>query len=103
MALPLFHVHGLGNGLHCWLITGCRTRLLERFAHQAGREVFLQFRPTLFFGVPTMYVRMLEWGPAPASEIGAFMRLFVSGSAPLPGRWYSMNLNRCTNTESCRT
>ena len=83
LALPLFHVHGLGNGLHCWLISGCRTRLLERFSQQSAYETFLQFGPTLFFGVPTMYVRMLEWEPTNAREIGAFMRLFVSGSAPL--------------------
>jgi malonyl-CoA/methylmalonyl-CoA synthetase len=66
LALPLFHVHGLGNGLHCWLMSGCRTKLLERFSHQSVCETFLQFRPTLFFGVPTMYVRMLEWEPAHA-------------------------------------
>jgi len=83
LALPLFHVHGLGNGLHCWLMSGCRTRLLERFSHRSACETFLQFRPTLFFGVPTMYVRMLEWEPAHAREIGSCMRLFVSGSAPL--------------------
>jgi malonyl-CoA/methylmalonyl-CoA synthetase len=84
LALPLFHVHGLGNGLHCWLISGCRTRLLERFSHQTAPEVFRQFRPTLFFGVPTMYVRMLDWEPAHCREIGSWMRLYVSGSAPLP-------------------
>jgi malonyl-CoA/methylmalonyl-CoA synthetase len=83
LALPLFHVHGLGNGLHCWLMSGCRTRLLERFSHRSACETFLQFRPTLFFGVPTMYARMLEWEPAHAREIGSCMRLFVSGSAPL--------------------
>ncbi len=83
LALPLFHVHGLGNGLHCGLMSGCRTQLLERFSHQSACETFLQFRPTLFFGVPTMYTRMLEWEPAHAREIGSFMRLFVSGSAPL--------------------
>jgi acyl-CoA synthetase (AMP-forming)/AMP-acid ligase II len=55
----------------------------ERFSHQSACETFLQFRPTLFFGVPTMYVRMLEWESAHARGIGAFMRLFVSGSAPL--------------------
>jgi malonyl-CoA/methylmalonyl-CoA synthetase len=33
LALPLFHVHALGNGLHCWLISGCRMRMLERFEH----------------------------------------------------------------------
>ncbi len=84
LALPLFHVHGLGNGLHCWLMSGCRTRLLERFEHQTAAATFLDFRPTLFFGVPTVYVRLLGFDPAIAREIGGFMRLFVSGSAPLP-------------------
>ena len=86
LALPLFHVHGLGNGLHCWLISGCRMRLEERFEHQAAPGVFLDFRPTLFFGVPTVYVRMLDFDAAIAREIGTFMRLFVSGSAPLPAQ-----------------
>jgi malonyl-CoA/methylmalonyl-CoA synthetase len=83
LPLPLFHVHGLGNGLHCWLISGCRMRLLERFEHQKAANEFLDFRPTLFFGVPAMYVRLLDLPPEQAREIGGFMRLFVSGSAPL--------------------
>ena len=84
LALPLFHVHALGNGLHCWLISGCRMRLLERFEHQTATEQFLDFRPTLFFGVPTIYVRLLETPREAATQIGRAMRLFVSGSAPLP-------------------
>jgi malonyl-CoA/methylmalonyl-CoA synthetase len=83
LTLPLFHAHGLGNGLHCWLISGCRTRLLERFVHQTARDIFASFRPTLFFGVPTIYVRLLDFDARSAREIGSFMRLFVSGSAPL--------------------
>ena len=86
LALPLFHVHALGNGLHCWLMSGCRMRLIERFEHQTAAQVFLDFRPTLFFGVPTIYVRMLAFDSAVAREIGSFMRLFVSGSAPLPAQ-----------------
>jgi malonyl-CoA/methylmalonyl-CoA synthetase len=86
LALPLFHVHGLGNGLHCWLASGCRMRLLERFEQQKAAAAFLDFRPTLFFGVPTIYVRLLDLPAAAAREIGAFMRLFVSGSAPLPAQ-----------------
>jgi malonyl-CoA/methylmalonyl-CoA synthetase len=84
LALPLFHVHGLGNGLHCWLASGCRMRLLERFDHRTAAAEFRDFRPTLFFGVPTVYVRMLDFDPTVAREIGSFTRLFVSGSAPLP-------------------
>ena len=38
LTLPLFHVHALGNGLHCWLASGCRMRLLERFDQQHGRR-----------------------------------------------------------------
>jgi malonyl-CoA/methylmalonyl-CoA synthetase len=84
LALPLFHIHALGNGLHCWLASGCRMRLLERFDHKTALDEFRDFRPTLFFGVPTIYVRLLDTPPEIAHEIGDRMRLFVSGSAPLP-------------------
>jgi malonyl-CoA/methylmalonyl-CoA synthetase len=86
LALPLFHIHALGNGLHTWLVSGCRMRLLERFDHRTAVDEFLAFQPTLFFGVPTMYVRLLDTPPETARAIGARMRLFVSGSAPLPAQ-----------------
>jgi malonyl-CoA/methylmalonyl-CoA synthetase len=85
-ALPLFHVHGLGNGVCSWLVSGCRMRLVERFDITRALEWFQAFRPTLFFGVPTIYVRLLELPPDEARDIGAAMRLFVSGSAPLPSQ-----------------
>jgi malonyl-CoA/methylmalonyl-CoA synthetase len=84
LPLPLFHVHGLGNGLHCWLASGCRTRLLERFDHTRIADELLDFRPTLFFGVPTMYTRLVDLPADAARRIGAAARLFVSGSAALP-------------------
>jgi malonyl-CoA/methylmalonyl-CoA synthetase len=86
LALPLFHVHALGNGLHCWLLSGCRMRMLERFDHRTAEDTFLAYQPTLFFGVPTVYVRMLGFTPGAAREIGKRARLFVSGSAPLPAQ-----------------
>jgi malonyl-CoA/methylmalonyl-CoA synthetase len=86
LALPLFHIHALGNGLHTWLLSGCRMRLLERFDHRTAIGEFESFAPTLFFGVPTVYVRLLETPPDAAQRIGKTMRLFVSGSAPLPAQ-----------------
>ena len=83
-ALPLFHVHGLGNGVMTWLLSGCRMRLVERFDITRAATWFTEFSPTLFFGVPTIYVRLLELPETTARAIGAGMRLFVSGSAPLP-------------------
>jgi len=85
--LPLFHVHGLANGIHGWLASGCLMRLLERFDHRTTPGVMTEFEPTLIFGVPTVYVRLLD--PAVVTDeqaraIGGAARLFVSGSAPLP-------------------
>ena len=84
LALPLFHVHSLANGIHCWLLSGCTMRLLVRFEHQKAANEFLDFKPTLFFGVPTIYIRLLEQPADIAKKIGTNMRLFACGSAPLP-------------------
>jgi malonyl-CoA/methylmalonyl-CoA synthetase len=99
--LPLFHVHGLGNGLHSWLISGCTMRLLERFDQRTAAAVLTEFRPSLVFGVPTIYVRLLD--PAVVSddtarEIGATARLFVSGSAPLPAHVHAAFRERYGHT-----
>ena len=83
-ALPLFHVHGLGNSVHCWLLSGCHMRLVPRFEARRAAAWFADYQPTVFFGVPTMYVRLLEIDAVAASAIGARARLFVCGSAPLP-------------------
>jgi malonyl-CoA/methylmalonyl-CoA synthetase len=86
LSLPLFHVHALGNGIHAWLMSGCKMKLLVRFEHQKASEEFIQFKPTLFFGVPTVYIRLLELPEATAKIIGSNARLFVCGSAPLPAQ-----------------
>ena len=82
--LPLFHVHGLANGVHCWLISGCHMRLTERFDHAKAAGWFEEYRPTVFFGVPAMFIRLLELPAEVARTIGSRLRLAVSGSAPLP-------------------
>jgi malonyl-CoA/methylmalonyl-CoA synthetase len=84
LALPLFHVNGLANALHTCLTAGFRMRVLERFRKETILDEFVDFRPTFFFGVPTMYARLLGAPAEVARGIGRRMRLFVSGSAPLP-------------------
>lgn len=81
LTLPLFHVHGLGAGLNGSIFAGGRVLLRERFDAAEVARILSAGQATMFFGVPTMYVRLLE---APQSAIFDRVRLFVSGSAALP-------------------
>jgi malonyl-CoA/methylmalonyl-CoA synthetase len=38
--LPLFHVHGLANGLLCWFASGCLARLVPRLEHDRALALF---------------------------------------------------------------
>ncbi|NLD69839.1 MAG: malonyl-CoA synthase [Limnobacter sp.] len=79
-ALPIFHVHGLFVACHGALLNGSRMLWLSKF----DPDVVLRLLPraTVFMGVPTMYVRLLDH-PGFGREAVRGMRLFVSGSAPL--------------------
>jgi malonyl-CoA/methylmalonyl-CoA synthetase len=79
-ALPIFHVHGLFVASHGALLNGSKMIWLPKFdPKEAVRHLR---RATVFMGVPTMYVRLLD-EPAFDAAACAGMRLFVSGSAPL--------------------
>ena len=86
LALPLFHVHGLGLGVHGALVNGMTTLLFDRFEADRIVEAFEQHGATLFQGVPTMYVKLLELlsRSREAAAALARARLFTSGSAALP-------------------
>jgi malonyl-CoA/methylmalonyl-CoA synthetase len=81
LALPLFHIHGLGVGLQGTLLAGASAVLLPRFDPDAVLDAVAAHDATLFFGVPTMYARLA--GSPRLAELGR-LRLCVSGSAPLP-------------------
>ena len=79
-ALPIFHVHGLFVASHGALLAGARMLWHDRF--DPARIIEALPRATVFMGVPTMYVRLLDQ-PAFDREVVRGMRLFISGSAPL--------------------
>jgi malonyl-CoA/methylmalonyl-CoA synthetase len=88
LTLPLFHTHGLVVGLHCALAAGATTLLRPHFDAAAVDEL-LAGAPTLFFAVPTIYVRLVEELRKRSIIDLGHMRLFCSGSAPLAPETFS--------------
>ena len=80
--LPIAHQHGLG-GIHASLLAGSHAVLLGRLDSEELLGVVESGEPTMLFGVPTMYRRLLE---DLGERFRAFrrLRLMTSGSAALP-------------------
>ena len=91
LTLPLFHAHGLFVGVHGTLLSGASLELHARFDAAEVLTALAAGDISMFFGVPTMYARLLDEastslpdrpGAARSSGLPA-LRLYVSGSAPL--------------------
>jgi malonyl-CoA/methylmalonyl-CoA synthetase len=82
LTLPLFHSHGLMVGAHGTFLTGAGAELHRKFDATAAYDALLDGKVTMFFGVPTMYTRLLREARA-RDERPRPIRLYVSGSAPL--------------------
>jgi malonyl-CoA/methylmalonyl-CoA synthetase len=84
-ALPLFHLHGLGMGLNGTLLSSAVATFVpfspEAVVAELTREDGLC--GTMFFGVPAMYQRLCDWLDENPTDL-SHVRVFVSGSAPLP-------------------
>ncbi|WP_427169919.1 long-chain-fatty-acid--CoA ligase [Arthrobacter sp. 92] len=81
--LPLFHTFGQTVVLNTGLRAGATIVMLPRFTGAAALELLVQHRVSVFIGVPTMYVALLE-----AAKTGAALpealRYGISGGASLP-------------------
>ncbi len=82
--LPLHHLHGLGIALFVSLLSGGKTRMLEKF--DAERMWHEMAGATVLMGVPTMHKKLLDaLDAAPHYRKNAqHLRLVTSGSAALP-------------------
>jgi len=80
--LPLFHTFGQTVGMNATFRLGGTIVLLARFTGEAAIELMLRESVTIFHGVPTMYIGLLE--AAPKAERLPRLRLCVSGGASLP-------------------
>ncbi|HEV8648937.1 MAG TPA: long-chain fatty acid--CoA ligase [Actinomycetes bacterium] len=81
--LPLFHSFGQTCGLNAAVGSGACLTLLPRFDPGKALEVIQRDRTTVFEGVPTMYVALLNH-PHRADYDVSSLRVCVSGGAALP-------------------
>ena len=81
LSLPMFHGHGLCNGLFGTLMAGSHAFIIPKFDPTVICTLAPVSGATMFFGVPTMYKRLVEH-----NSVGNLsgLRLCVSGSAALP-------------------
>lgn len=99
-ALPLNHVHGIVNAWMCAHAVGAEVTFCAKFSATQWWRVVVddyeqtnrQTPTTIFMGVPTMYVRLIQAYDAVESEerrremsaAASKLRLCVSGSAAMP-------------------
>ncbi len=82
-ALPLYHIYAMTVVMLASVLSGSTNILLPRFELKAALNIVKKYHPTLFHGVPTMYV---AFNNAPNVERYGFhsLKYCLSGGAPLP-------------------
>jgi len=80
--LPLFHAFGQSNGLNATIAAGASLTLVPRFEPTSVLQLIERHRVTVFEGVPTMYVTMLNTDAGAVDTTS--LRMCISGGAALP-------------------
>jgi long-chain acyl-CoA synthetase len=82
-ALPFFHIYAMTCVMISSVENGGSVVILPRFELRAALNAIRKYHPTIYHGVPTMYV---AFNSAPHVERYGFdsLRVCMSGGAPLP-------------------
>jgi long-chain acyl-CoA synthetase len=81
--LPFFHSYGLTTILNLGLLNGAKLVLLPRFVLADALKTIDKQKPTLFPGVPTIYVAINNAPDLNKYDIKS-IKVCISGAAPLP-------------------
>lgn len=82
-AAPFFHVYGLTVCLNLSVIGGATMILLPRFIPKDVIKTIQRYKPTVFPGVPTMYLAISKEVEKNHADITS-IQICISGAAPLP-------------------
>ncbi|PFO04740.1 long-chain fatty acid--CoA ligase [Bacillus sp. AFS076308] len=81
--IPLFHVFGMSSCMNLSIYTAAESIMLPRFELEEVLNTIKNEQPTMFPGVPTMYVAITSHPRAEEYNINS-IRTCNSGSAPMP-------------------
>jgi len=81
-ALPLFHIYAMTCVMICSLLAGGTVIILPRFELRAALNIIRRYHPTIFHGVPTMYVGFNN--AQNVKNCFKSLRVCMSGGAGLP-------------------
>jgi len=103
--LPLYHAYGVIGVLAWSLLIGAKCELLSKFTADSVWSHIIHGQSNIFFGVPTMYVKLIDSWTAASSEMKDAMshgclryRLMVSGSSGMRVNTLKMWKNISTHT-----
>ena len=84
-ALPFFHVFGMTVAMLVGIVHGAELILLPRFEVEQVLKTIVKKRPTMFPGVPTIYIALNRAIAAHGGKLKLdSIRACISGGAPLP-------------------
>ncbi len=98
--LPLFHAFGMTAVMNLSLFIGAEIILLAKFQPTELLETIDREKPTIFFGVPTMYSALIAARDIAKYDLSS-LKFCISGGAPLAGEIQRrfQDLSGCTLVE----
>ncbi|MGA7876283.1 MAG: long-chain fatty acid--CoA ligase [Desulfoferrobacter sp.] len=81
--LPFFHVFGMTVAMNFPLYTGSTVTLVPKFDVDDFVETLQKTKPTLFPGVPTIFVAIVNHKDISSFDLSS-IRFCITGSAPMP-------------------
>ena len=82
---PFFHSYGLTVGMNLSIYAAATMVLLPRFQVKDVVDTIRRYHPTLFPGIPTMYLAIMREVGKRTNSLGS-IKFCISGAAPLPAK-----------------
>ncbi len=82
---PFFHSYGLTVGMNLSILAAATMALLPNFKPADVLKTIRRYRPTLFPGIPTMYLAIMREAGKHTEQLSS-IKFCISGAAPLPAK-----------------